>query len=72
LSYRTAIRARRKKNKPQPPVRIPDRLLAHMRRWVRLGIARNFLVEWRGKPVNSVRKARNSARADAGLGARSH
>ena len=67
--YRKPIRARRKKNKPQPPVRLPDRLLAHMRRWVRLGIARNFLVEWSGKPVKSVRKAWNSARAETGLDA---
>ena len=29
----------RETNKRQPPVRLPDRLLAHMRRWQRLGIA---------------------------------
>ena len=39
-----------------------------MRRWVRLGIAKHFLVEWNGKPVKSVRKAWDSARAEAGLG----
>jgi integrase len=65
--YRKPIRARRKKNKPQPPVRMPDRLLAHTRRWVRCGIARSFLVEWNDKPVKSVRTAWNSARAETGL-----
>ncbi len=42
--------------KRQPPARLPDRLLAHLRRWKRLGIATNAVVEWNGKPVRSVRK----------------
>ena len=44
-------------NKRQPPVRLPTRLLAHLRRWKRLGIARHAVVEWNGKPVASVRKS---------------
>jgi integrase len=44
-------------NKRQPPVRLPARLLAHLRRWNRLGIARHAVVEWNGKPVASVRKS---------------
>jgi integrase len=47
----------RQTNKRQPPVRLPDRLLAHLRRWKRLGIARHAVVEWNGKPVASVRKS---------------
>jgi integrase len=43
--------------KRQPPVRLPARLLAHLRRWKRLGIARHAVVEWTGKPVASVRKS---------------
>jgi integrase len=42
--------------KRQTPVRLPDRLLAHLRRWRRLGIATRAVVEWNGKPVRSVRK----------------
>jgi integrase len=42
--------------KRQAPVRISDRLLAHLRRWERLGIATHAVVEWNGKPVRSVRK----------------
>jgi integrase len=52
--------------KRQPPVRLPARLLAHLRRWHRLGIARHAVVEWNGKPVSSVRKS--FAAAASGLG----
>ena len=54
-------------NKRQPPVRLPDRLLAHLRRWHRLGIAKQAVVEWNGKPVRSVRKAFAAAVKAAGL-----
>ena len=53
--YRRAI-GRRQTKKRQPPVKLPPRLLAHMRRWQRLGLARHAVVEWNGKPVESVRK----------------
>ncbi len=78
LFYRKAPRARQTK-KRQPPVPIPPRHLAHMRRWVRLEIAKNFLIEREvgaarkgkpaklGKPVKSIRSAWNSARGEAGL-----
>ena len=56
MFYRRAQGARETK-KRQPPVRLPDRLLAHLRRWHRLGIAKQAVVEWNGKPVRSVRKA---------------
>lgn len=42
--------------KRQPTVRLPDRLLAHLRRWERLGLAKHAIVQWNGKPVRSVRK----------------
>lgn len=47
--------------KRQPPVPIPPRLLAHVRRWKRLGIADQFIVEWYGEPVKSVKTAMKSA-----------
>jgi integrase len=53
--YRRAI-GRRQTKKRQPPVKIATRLLAHMRRWQRLGLAKNSVVEWNGVPVESVRK----------------
>lgn len=52
--------------KRQPPVPLPDQLLAHLRRWRRRG--QRFAVEWYGEPVKSVSKAFAAAAADAGLG----
>ncbi|MCJ2074503.1 hypothetical protein MKK68_02375 [Methylobacterium sp. E-016] len=54
-------------NKRQPPVRLPDRLLAHIRRWRRLGLSREFVVEFRGQPVAQVNKGFGVALATAGL-----
>ena len=66
--YRRAI-GRRKTKKRQPPVKLPPRLLAHMRRWSALGFAREAVVEWNGKPVASVRKGFEAAVRAADLGA---
>lgn len=54
-------------NKRQPPVRIPDRLLAHIRRWKRLGVSRDYVVEFNGAPVEQVNKGFGVALGDAGL-----
>jgi len=64
--HRRAKGARETK-KRQPPTCIPDCLLAHMRRWQRLGFSKNSVVEWNGKPVRSVRKGFAAAVAAAGL-----
>jgi integrase len=64
--HRRAEGARQTK-KRQPPVRLPDRLLAHLRRWERLGIAKHAVVEWNGKPVRSVRNGFETAIEAAGL-----
>jgi integrase len=66
--YRRAI-GRRHTKKRQPPVKLPPRLLAHMRRWAAHGLARRAVVEWNGKPVDSVRKGFAAAVEAAGLGA---
>lgn len=66
--YRRARGTTGPKQKPQPPCRIADRLLAHLRRWERKKISRGFVVEWNDQPVRSVRKAFANAVADAGLG----
>lgn len=65
--HRKPSRARETK-KRRPPARISGRLLAHMRRWERLGISVNYVVEWNGKPVTSIRKGFATARKAAGLG----
>lgn len=67
--HRRAI-GRRATNKRQPPVRLPARLLAHLRRWRDLGIATNAVVEWNGKPVKKVRKSFAAAVAASGVGDR--
>ena len=82
--YRKANGERETKNR-QPSVRLPDRLLAHIRRWastpldiktkgrgksqnVGRMISHDYVVEWNGKPVKSVKKAFRSACKVAGLG----
>jgi integrase len=58
----------RETNKRQPPVPLPDRLLAHLRRWERLGLSKSAVVEWNGNPVARIHKAFRAAREVAGLG----
>jgi integrase len=82
--YRRADGAKKTK-KRQPPVRLPDRLLAHLRRWARADldiktkgrgksanigrkVSQDFVVEWNGKPVESIKKSFRTARKIAGLG----
>lgn len=65
IFYRLA-QGKRASNKRQPPAPVPPRLLAHLRRWTRLGLAGHF-VEWHGKPVKSVKTALNTAVKLAGL-----
>jgi len=66
--YRRAI-GRRQTKKRQTPVKLPARLLAHMRRWQRQGLSKNTVVEWNGSAVKSVRKGFAAAVRAAGLGA---
>jgi hypothetical protein len=56
IFYRLAI-GRRATTKRQTPVPLPTWLLAHLKRWARLGIASSHFVEWNGKPVLSVKRA---------------
>jgi integrase len=64
IFYRRPAGARESK-KRRPPVPLPQRLLAHLRRWHRRG--QQFAVEWNGAAVKDCDKAfRNVARA-AGL-----
>lgn len=54
-------------NKRKPPIRLPNRLLAHLRRWERIGVSKNFIVEWYGKPVLRISKAFDAAVEKLGL-----
>jgi integrase len=54
-------------SKKQPTVPIPPRLLAHMRRWKRLGISNHSVIEWQGRPVSVVKEAWSTAVEAAGL-----
>ena len=51
--------------KRRPTVAIPARLLAHMRRWKRLGSG--YVVEWLGRPVERVSKGFAAVVAESGL-----
>ena len=60
IFYRLA-QGRRPTKKRQPPAPIPDRLLAHMRRWVRTGAINSHFVEFNGAAVKSVKSGFRSA-----------
>lgn len=65
--YRHAIGCKKSK-KRQPPVKLPPRLLAHIRRWAAKGISKQAVIEWNGEPVKRVRKGFAAAVSAAGLG----
>jgi integrase len=64
--HRKAIGAR-STNKRQPTVDLPPRLLAHMRRWHRLGISKHSVIEYDGQPVLRVTKTFETIRELAKL-----
>lgn len=66
IFYRHA-QGRQFTNKRQPPVPIPPRLLAHMRRWLRRGSIKDHFVEWGGKPVQSIKVGFRRATVLAGI-----
>jgi integrase len=67
LYYRKPI-GKRATKKRQPPVRLPVRLLAHIRRWKAKGISKEYVVEFNGKPIGEVNKGFGVVREKAGLG----
>lgn len=66
--YRRAI-GNAETNKRQPPMPIPPRLLAHMRRWHSRGLIARHFVEFNGEGVKSVKTAFKRAVTLAKLGA---
>jgi integrase len=55
----------RETKKRRPPIPLPRRLLAHLRRWKRLG--QRYAVEWNGTAVKDCDKAFRNVAIDAGL-----
>jgi integrase len=55
----------RETKKRRPPVPLPRRLLAHLRRWKQAGQA--FAVEWNGSPVKDCDKAFRNVAREAGF-----
>lgn len=56
--------------KRRPPVRLPRRLLAHMRRWHAADTAAGIrhVIHYQGRPVTKLRRSWAQVRATAGLG----
>jgi integrase len=52
-------------SKRRPPVRLPDELLHHLRRWKRNGA--RYVVEWQGQPVKWIHTVFTAAVKEAGL-----
>jgi hypothetical protein len=61
------VEGKRETKKRQPPVPIPPRLLAHLRRWQAKDSVRHHVVEWNGVPIKSLKTAFKHAVALAGL-----
>jgi len=66
IFYRKAI-GKRSTKKRQPPVPLPPRLLAHLRRWKDRKLIAGCFVEFNGKPVAAVKKGFRTAVTLAGL-----
>jgi integrase len=66
IFYRLAEGARAT-NKRQPPVPLPPRLLAHVSRWAQADKPGAFIIEWHGRPVQSIKTAFAKAVKLAGL-----
>lgn len=60
----------RETKKRQPPVRLPDRLLGHLRRWQRADARHGIthVVHYQGSACGKMRRSWATVRAEAGLG----
>lgn len=58
--------------KRSPPIRVPDRLMVHLRRWNRVTkgnrrISEDFVIEWNGAPLTTIKRALRKVVESAGL-----
>lgn len=58
--------------KRRPPARLHPRLLAHLRRWERLGISGQSVIEWNGQPILRVSKGYAAVSRAAGVKSSPH
>jgi integrase len=65
--FRRKADNKKETSKKQPTVPIPPRLLAHMRRWKRLGLSNHSVIEWQGRRVSVVKESWSTAVKGAGL-----
>ena len=65
--FRRLAYGKRETNKRQPTIDLPPRLLAHLRRWHRLGISVKAVIEYQGEPVKRVSKGWDAVVESAGL-----
>ncbi|OYY73274.1 MAG: hypothetical protein B7Y61_19455 [Rhizobiales bacterium 35-66-30] len=54
-------------NKRRPSIRLPGRLLAHIRRWHEISPTKQAVVEFNGRQIGTIRKAFAAVVADAGI-----
>jgi integrase len=66
VMYRRAPGSAESKKK-QPPTPIHWRLMPHLRRWQRLGISQNFIIESKGQPISKMDHGFRRAAQRAGL-----
>ncbi len=59
--------SQRRTKKRQPPVKIPSRLLAHLKRWKAMDGNQRNVIHWNGRPITGIAKAFTNAVARAGL-----
>jgi integrase len=62
-------KAQRKTNKRQPPVKLPPRLIAHLRRWQKMDEQQGIthVIHYKGQRVKKLRRSWASVRLAAGL-----
>jgi integrase len=65
--FRRLAYGKKESNKRQPTIDLPSRLLAHIRRWHRLGISTKAVVEYQGTPVDRVTAGWDAVVEKAGL-----
>lgn len=67
LFHRLATGAKESSTKKEPTIKLHPRLLAHLERWQRLGLCESAVIEYNGKPVQSIKKAFAAAVRAAGV-----
>lgn len=62
-------REQRTTKKRQPPAAIPDRLLPHLKRWHAKDAGQGYVITWKGRPIQKMRRSWSAVREAADLDA---